>query len=119
VGEPGWSGLCAKLAGTLARRSNGALIATLVTGVVRAIWHLPLVIYGHIPWFDILIFSSAFQIMISGFSIEAGGSVLIVMVFISPRTFSPAGSCLPSRVPHGRVITPCVALACVIALVIL
>jgi hypothetical protein len=80
--EPGWSGYSLpKLQERFARRANGALIATLVTGLIRSIWHLPLVIYGHIHWFDALIFSFAFQIMISWVFNRSGGSVLIVMVY--------------------------------------
>jgi hypothetical protein len=80
--EPGWSGYALPtLQGRFARRPNGALIAMLGTGVLRSIWHLPLVIYGHIPWFDMLIFSLAFQVMISWLFNGSGGSVLIVMVF--------------------------------------
>lgn len=80
--EPGWSGyLLPKLQERFARRSNGVLLATLVTGVFRSIWHLPLFIYGHIHWFDILLFSFAFQIIISWLFNRSGGSVLVVMVF--------------------------------------
>ena len=80
--EPGWSGYALpKLQERFARRANGALIATLATGLIRSIWHLPLFIYGHIHWFDALIFSFAFQIMISWLFNRSGGSVLIVMVF--------------------------------------
>jgi uncharacterized protein len=80
--EPGWSGYALpKLQQRFARRSDGVLIATLLTAVIRSIWHLPLVIYGHIHWFDALIFSFAFQIMISWLFNRSGGSVLIVMVF--------------------------------------
>jgi len=80
--ELGWSGYALPtLQQRFARRSNGVLVATLVTGVIRSIWHLPLFIYGHIHWFDALIFSFAFQIMISWLFNRSGGSVLIVMVF--------------------------------------
>lgn len=80
--EPGWSGYALpKLIQRFAHRSNGVLVATLITGLIRSIWHLPLYIYGHIHWFDALIFSFAFQIMISWLFNRSGGSVLIVMVF--------------------------------------
>jgi len=80
--EPGWSGYALPtLQERFTGRPNGALMATLGTGVVRAIWHLPLVIYGHIPWYDMLFFTFAFQIMISWLFNGSGGSVLVVMVF--------------------------------------
>lgn len=43
-----------------------------VTGVFRSIWHLPLLLYGYIHWFDIFIFSFAFQLLIAWVFIEAG-----------------------------------------------
>jgi membrane protease YdiL (CAAX protease family) len=80
--EPGWSGYALpKLQQRFAGRSNGVLLATLVTGLIRSVWHLPLLVYGHIYWFDALVFSFAFQIMISWLFNRSGGSVLIVMVF--------------------------------------
>ncbi len=80
--EPGWTGyLLPRLQERFANRSNGALLAALVTGVFRAIWHLPLYIYGHIPWFDVLVFSIAFQLIIAWLFNRSGGSVLIVMLF--------------------------------------
>lgn len=120
--EPGWSGYALpNLQERFVRRPNGALIATLVTGVVRAIWHLPLVIYGHIPWFDILIFSFAFQIMISWLFNRSGGSVLIVMVFHFASNVLAGGIMFPAFTGAARTsyYALCVALACVIALVIL
>jgi hypothetical protein len=39
------------------------------------------VLYGHIPWFDALFFSVAFQIMITWLYHRTGRSVLIVMLF--------------------------------------
>ena len=80
--EPGWSGYALpKLQERFANRSNGALLAALIVGVIRAIWHLPLFIYGHIPWFDVAVFSIAFQLIIAWLFNRSGGSVLIVMWF--------------------------------------
>jgi len=80
--EPGWSGYALPtLQERFSGRPNGALMATLGTGIVRAIWHLPLVIYGHIPWYDALFFTFAFQFMISWLFNGSGGSVLVVTVF--------------------------------------
>jgi hypothetical protein len=59
---------------------NGLLLAALATGVFRAIWHLPLFLYGHLPWFEIFVFSFAFQIIIAWVFYRSGGSVLAVML---------------------------------------
>jgi hypothetical protein len=119
--EPGWSGYALPtLQERFAGRPNGAWMATLSTGVVRAIWHLPLVIYGHIPWYDMLIFSFAFQIIISWLFNRSGGSVLIVMVFHFASNISGA---IMSSVFTGAAQTSYyvlfVTLAWVIALLIL
>jgi len=79
--EPGWSGyLLPKMKEHFANLPNGLLIAALVTGVFRGIWHLPLFIYGKIPWFDIFIFNFAFQLIIAWVFYRSGGSVLAVML---------------------------------------
>lgn len=80
--EPGWSGYALPiLLDRYANRKRGALIAVLILGVYRAIWHLPLFLYGHIPWFDIFIFAIAFQFIIAWLYIRSGGSVPVVMLF--------------------------------------
>ena len=79
--EPGWSGyLLPKIRERFANHPNGLLLAVLATGVFRSIWHLPLFLYGHIPWFDIFIFSFAFQTLIAWVFYRSGGSVLAVML---------------------------------------
>lgn len=79
--EPGWSGyLLPKMRERFASRTNGLLLAALVTGVFRGTWHLPLFLYGHLPWFDIFIFNFAFQLIIAWVFYRSGGSVLPVMV---------------------------------------
>jgi membrane protease YdiL (CAAX protease family) len=79
--ELGWSGyLLPKMQQRFADRPNGLLLAAVVTGVFRSIWHLPLFLYGHIPWFDILVFSFAFQLIIAWVFYRSGGSVLAVML---------------------------------------
>jgi hypothetical protein len=120
--EPGWSGYALpKLQQRFARRSNGVLVATLVTGVIRSIWHLPLFIYGHIHWIDLLFFSFAFQIMISWLFNRSGGSVLIVMVY--HFTSNLIGGGIMSPVFTGAAQTSyyalMVTLAWIIALAIL
>jgi hypothetical protein len=80
--EPGWSGYALpKLQERFANRSNGPLLAALTVGIFRVIWHLPLFIYGHIPWFDVVVSSIAMQLIIAWLFNRSGGSVLVVMVF--------------------------------------
>ena len=120
--EPGWSGyLLPKMQERFSGKPNGALIATLVTGLVRASWHLPLFIYGHIPWFDIFIFSFAFQIIISWLYNCSGGSVLIVMLFhLASNVFSAVFNVsMFTGAEWTNYQALYVALACIIALIIL
>jgi hypothetical protein len=81
--EPGWTGYALPaLQKRYAKVANGALIATLVLGVFRGIWHLPLVLVGAIPWYDaILMTPLVFQPIISWLYNKTGGSVPVVMVF--------------------------------------
>ena len=80
--EPGWTGYALpKLEERFANRPNGAWIAALVLGIFRAIWHLPLFLNGNLYWFDIFVFSFAFQIIIAWIYWQSGRSVLAVMVF--------------------------------------
>ena len=120
--EPGWSGYALpKLQGRFAKRPNGALMAALVTGVFRAIWHLPLFIYGHIPWFDVVASEIAIQLIIAWLFNRSGGSVLIVMLFHLASNLS--GATINSSVFTGSEWTNYyalfVALQCMIALGIL
>jgi hypothetical protein len=81
---------------------------------------LPLFFYGHIRWFDILLFSFAFQIMISWLFNRSGGSVLIVMVYHFASNLSGA-IMLPvfTGAAQTSYLALMVALGWVIALVIL
>jgi hypothetical protein len=98
--EPGWTGYALpKLQERFAGRPNGKLTAALVLGMFRAIWHLPLFFYGHIPWFDVVVFEIAFQLIIAWLYNRSGGSVLVVILFhfasnVLGAVFSPvfAGS---------------------------
>ena len=80
--EPGWTGYALpKLQERFANRPNGALIAVLVLGAFRALWHLPLFLAGKVYWFDIFVFSFAFQIIIAWLYRRSGGSVPCVILF--------------------------------------
>jgi hypothetical protein len=61
--EPGWTGYALpKLQVLFARQP---LLASTVLSALRGLWHLPLVISGAIPWYDMLFFSFAMQFTIS------------------------------------------------------
>jgi hypothetical protein len=79
--EPGWTGyLLPLLQARYQNRPRGLLLASLHTGLMRAIWHLPLVISGAIPWYDMVFFEFALQFLISWLYAGSGGSVLAVML---------------------------------------
>lgn len=81
--EPGWTGYALPaLQQRYAKTAHGPLMATLVLGILRAIWHLPLVIVGAIPWYEgILLNVLVFQPIISWLYNKSRGSVPVVMVF--------------------------------------
>ena len=80
--EPGWTGYALpKLRERFANRPNGAWSAALLLGVFRALWHLPLFLSGKIYWFDIFVFSFAFQFLIAWLYDRSGKSVPVVMLF--------------------------------------
>jgi len=81
--EPGWSGYALPtLQKRFAKTPNGALIATLIVGVFRGIWHLPLFLVGALPWYDAFLYTVLpFQVIISWLYNKSGGSVPAVMLF--------------------------------------
>lgn len=81
--EPGWSGYALPaLQERYSRAAHGPLIATLILGIFRGIWHLPLVIVGAIPWYEgILLNLLVFQPIISWLYNKTRGSVPVIMVF--------------------------------------
>ena len=80
--EPGWTGhALPKLEERFANHPNGTWIAALVLGIFRALWHLPLFLYGKLYWFDIFVFAFAFQIMIAWLYHRSEKSVPAVILF--------------------------------------
>jgi membrane protease YdiL (CAAX protease family) len=119
--EPGWSGyLLPKMRERFASHPNGLLFAALVTAVFRAIWHLPLFLYGHIPWFDIFVFSFAFQLLIAWVFHRSGGSVLAVMLlhFVSNLMGSFTYPIF-TGMAHTTYTALFMGTACLVALIIL
>ena len=63
------------------RFAGRPLLASTVLGALRAVWHLPLMFSGAIPWYDVLFLSFAFQFLISWLYNRTNGSALIVILF--------------------------------------
>jgi uncharacterized protein len=76
--EPGWMGYAQRRYQN--RFVGSALKATVVVGIIRLIWHTPLLAYGTIPWYDYLFGIFALQIIFTWLYNGAGVSVLIVMI---------------------------------------
>jgi membrane protease YdiL (CAAX protease family) len=73
--EPGWRGYA------LPRLQTGrsALVASLMLGVLWALWHLPLMVVGEVNWSD-LVLVIAVSVVFAWVFNNASGSVLIVML---------------------------------------
>jgi hypothetical protein len=119
--EPGWSGYgLPKLQAHFAGRPHGLLKASLVMGTLRSVWHIPLAIYGHIPWFDVLLLSFALQFIISWLYNSTRGSVLIIMLFHLTSNIMGGGVLVPlfTGVDHTQYYVCFVGMACVTALLL-
>jgi uncharacterized protein len=118
--EPGWCGYALpRLQKRFAHLVYGPLIASLMLGVLRGVWHLPLLAYGFIPWYDVLFLSLAMQFIISWLYNRTQGSLPIVMLF--HLTSNIAGAIMPLvfvGAGYTRYSMLFVALACLCALVI-
>jgi hypothetical protein len=78
--ELGWTGYALpKLREWFTNHPNGPLLSTLVLAVFRMIWHLPLFLYGKMYWFDMVVLSFAFQIIIAWVYDRSDRSVPAVM----------------------------------------
>jgi len=77
--EPGWTAYA--LPQLQERFAGRPLLASLILGIFRAAWHLPLAFSGAIPWYDVVFLSLAFQFMISWLYNRTDGSALIVILF--------------------------------------
>jgi hypothetical protein len=79
--EPGWTGFAFhKLQERFTERPNGSLLAAIITGTFRALWHLPLVMSGAIAWYDMVFFSYALQILLAWIYNRSGKSIPAVML---------------------------------------
>lgn len=78
--EPGWTGYALpQLYTRFGPSVTGVLIATLLTGLIRMAWHLPLMLGGSIYWSDIVMIISV-QFVIAWLFNSSNGSVLGVML---------------------------------------
>jgi hypothetical protein len=103
--EPGWTGFALPLLQARnGSRPFGLLRASLVMGLIRAGWHLPLMISGAIPWFDVLFFSMAFQFLVTWLFNRTGESVLIPMLFHLTSNVIGGGIMVPlfTGIDHDR-----------------
>jgi hypothetical protein len=79
--ELGWTAYALpRLQDRFANRPNGMLSAALALTGFRAIWHLPLVLYGKVYWFDALFLNLAFQIIVVWLYNRSGRSVSLIML---------------------------------------
>jgi len=120
--EPGFTGYALpKLQERFAPKKHGLLIATLVMAVLRAIWHIPLLASGTLPWFDVFGYIIAFQIIISWLYNRSGGSVPAVMLFHYASNLLAGGMMLRAFTGDDRLLYWALFAACaiLIALVIL
>lgn len=121
--EPGWTGYALpKVLEQSPNRfsKNVALVAVLSLGALRSLWHLPLYIYGHIPWFDIFIFVTAFQILFTWLFKQSGGSLPVVMLFhfasnLVGATISPVFTGMARVIYYALFMGIAVLLAAVVA----
>jgi uncharacterized protein len=76
--EPGWMGYAQR---RYQERFIGSVLkATLVVGILRVIWHTPLLAYDTILWYDYIFGIFALQIIFTWLYNGSGASVLIVMI---------------------------------------
>jgi len=117
--EPGWTGYALPmLQDRYANRPYGLLMASLHMGVIRAAWHLPLVLSGAIPWYDAVFFSIAFQFLITWLFNRTGGSVLLVMLLHLTSNIVGGGIMVPlfSGPDHTRYYVLFIAMAWLLAI---
>jgi uncharacterized protein len=118
--ELGWCGYALpRLQQRFAHLAYGPLIASLILGVLRGVWHLPLFAYGFIPWYDVVFLSLAMQFTLSWLYNRTGGSLPVVMLL--HLTSNVAGVIMPllfTGVDFAGYSRLFVILACLCALII-
>ena len=88
--EPGWRGYAVPRL----QQGRSALVASLILGVLIAVWHLPLIVVGQVYYSDVVLILAAVIVFNWVFN-NARGSVLIIMLMhaannaVSGSFFSP------------------------------
>ena len=78
--EPGWTGYAyPRMREKQGSRKYAALVASLLLGLLWDIWHLPLYLYGTLPWYDIFLCVPAIRVIFSWLYNNSDGSVPVVM----------------------------------------
>jgi membrane protease YdiL (CAAX protease family) len=100
--EVGWRGYA--LPASLQAR-HGALLSSLILGVLWALWHLPLffnpdTLYGNLPFVLFLAYLVPFTILITWVFNSTGGSVLLAMIF---HAFMNASNAVWKTIPDYSV----------------
>ena len=113
--EPGWRGYALPYL----QAGRSALSASLIVGVVWAFWHLPLMVDGTIPWSD-LAYVAAQTIVYTWLFNNAGGSVLLVMLFHTANNVVSGGffHAMFSGADWARMGWLLVALWCAVAVAV-
>ena len=83
--EPGWRGY----AQPSLEAGRSALVAALLLGVIGIGWHLPLMLYGLLPWSELLVIPALFIVWAWAYN-STGGSLLIVVLFHFSSNLSTA-----------------------------
>ncbi len=76
--EPGWLGYT--LRHFQERFVQPPFVAVFAAGIIRMVWHTPLLLHGTIPWYDYLFSSLAMQIFLTWLYNQTNRSVLIPMI---------------------------------------
>src|SRR3712207_2156411 len=113
--EPGWRGYALPSL----QDGRSALVASLILGVVWAFWHLPLMVYGTVPWSD-MAYVTVVSVVYTWLFNSTGGSVLLVMVFHTTNNIISGGffHAMFSGIDWVRQGWLLVALWCAVAIVL-
>jgi len=118
--EPGWTGYALPLLQErYASRGNNQLLASLHVGALRAFWHLPLVISGAIPWYDVVFFSFALQFLITWLYNRTGSVPAVMLLHLASNLFG-GSTMLPlyTGADHTQYYVIFIAVAWVLALLL-
>jgi hypothetical protein len=79
--EPGWTGYAfPRMRERIIHLKRPDLTASLLLGLLWGVWHMPLFLYGTLPWYDIFVFVPAARVIFTWLYNKTDGSVPAVMV---------------------------------------